>query len=239
MMRFRFLYILGAFLILTSGSCSKPNDKKEGDDNTPVTPVTPPEPEGFKRYQKDLVLNSKILREYVKYSVYLPEDYETATDTRYSVVYMLHGLGDNHNSWNGNYLHANARIQDLEARGLSKMIYVYPQGFSSYYCNFYDGSYNYMDMFVNEFIPLIDQKYRTIADKQHRAVTGYSMGGCASLYAGILYKDEIHNIGGISPSYLTYTGDGRGWIRKKEDLVFSNSSGCFSARAQAPKPPME
>ena len=60
--------------------------------------------------------------------------------------------------------------------------------------------------------------------KTEFTVTGYSMGGCASLYAGILYKDKIHNIGGISPSYLTYTGDGRGWIRKKEDLVFSNSS---------------
>ena len=55
-------------------------------------------------------------------------------------------------------------------------------------------------------------------------VTGYSFGGCASLYAGILYKDKIHNIGGISPSYLTYTGDGRGWIKNKEDLVFSSSS---------------
>ena len=177
MMRFRFLYILGAFLILTSGSCSKPNDKKEGDDNTPVTPVTPPEPEGFKRYQKDLVLNSKILREYVKYSVYLPEDYETATDTRYSVVYMLHGLGDNNNSWNGDYLHANSKILGQESLGLSKMIYVFPQGFASYYCNFYDGSYNYMDMFVNELIPLIDKEYRTIPDREHRSITGYSMGG--------------------------------------------------------------
>ena len=55
-------------------------------------------------------------------------------------------------------------------------------------------------------------------------VTGYSFGGCASLYAGILYKDKIHNIGAISPSYLTYTGDGRGWIKNKEDLVFSSSS---------------
>ena len=55
-------------------------------------------------------------------------------------------------------------------------------------------------------------------------VAGYSFGGCASLYAGILYKDKIHNIGGISPSYLVYTGDNRGWFKNKEDLVFSSSS---------------
>ena len=178
MMKFRLFYIIGAILIFTSGSCSKPNDnKKDEGDNGNVTPVTPVEPEGFKRYQKDFVLNSKILREYVKYSVYLPEDYETATDTRYSVVYMLHGLGDNNNSWNGDYLHANSKILGLESLGMSKMIYVFPQGFASYYCNFFDGSYNYMDMFVNELIPLIDKEYRTIPDRQHRSVTGYSMGG--------------------------------------------------------------
>ncbi|MBQ1648044.1 MAG: esterase family protein, partial [Bacteroidales bacterium] len=159
--------ILGAVLILTSGSCSK--QTPDPGDDTPVTPVTPPGPAGFQRYQKDFTLNSKILREYIKYSVYLPADYETDTQTRYSVVYMLHGLGDNNNSWNGDYLHANSKIQSLESRGLTKMIYVYPQGFASYYCNFFDGSYNYMDMFVNELIPLIDKEFRTIPDKQHRA----------------------------------------------------------------------
>ncbi|MBQ3872719.1 MAG: esterase family protein [Bacteroidales bacterium] len=180
MMKYKFISILGAFLILTSGSCSKTNDND--DDGTDiVTPVTPPEPEGFKRYVKDIVLSSRILREHVKYSVYLPADYDTDTDTRYSVVYMLHGLGDNNNSWNGDYLHANSKINELESKGLSKMIYVFPQGFSSYYCNYYDGSYNYMDMFVEELIPAIDQSYRTIADKEHRSITGYSMGGFGAI----------------------------------------------------------
>ncbi len=176
MMKYKFISILGAFLVLTSGSCSRTDDNNDNGTDI-VTPVTPPEPEGFKRYQQDLVLNSRILKAYVKYSVYLPEDYEKATDQRYSVVYMLHGLGDNNNSWNGDYLHANSKIQFLEASGMSKMIYVFPQGFSSYYCNFFDGSYNYMDMFVQELIPMIDKTYRTIPDKNHRSITGYSMGG--------------------------------------------------------------
>ena len=165
-----------AILAFTSGSCAKTPEDDSGKTNTNET-QDPPQPEGFKRYQKDFTLNSRILREYVKYSVFLPADYETATDTRYSVVYMLHGLGDNNNSWNGDYLHANSKIEFLEMQGLTKMIYVYPQGFASYYCNFFDGSYNYMDMFIQELIPLIDKTYRTIPDKQHRAVTGYSMGG--------------------------------------------------------------
>ena len=175
-MKSRLLFILCAILAFTSGSCAKTPEDDSGNTNIDVTP-DPPTPEGFKRYQKDFTLNSRILREYVKYSVFLPADYETDTDTRYSVVYMLHGLGDNNNSWNGDYLHANSKIEFLEMQGLTKMIYVYPQGFASYYCNFFDGSYNYMDMFIQELIPLIDKTYRTSPDKQHRAVTGYSMGG--------------------------------------------------------------
>lgn len=164
-----FLCILGALLVLTSCGCSK---------KRVLPPVTPPDPaENFQRYVKDQELSSQTLHEYIKYSVFLPDDYAAATDTRYPVVYMLHGLGDDHNSWNGNYLHANRKIQELESQGLGKMIYVFPQGYASYYCNFYDGSYNYMDMFVHELIPLIDSRYRTIPDKLHRAVTGYSMGG--------------------------------------------------------------
>ena len=117
MMKYRFISILGAFLVLTSGSCSKTDDNNDNGTDI-VTPVTPPEPEGFKRYVKDIVLSSRILREHVKYSVYLPADYDTDTDTRYSVVYMLHGLGDNNNSWNGDYLHANSKIDVLDSRVL-------------------------------------------------------------------------------------------------------------------------
>jgi len=174
MMKFRFISMLGAVMVLSCCSCSG-TDGKIDDPGTVVPEI--PQDEGFRRYQKDRTLNSRILREYVKYSIYLPEDYETATDKRYSVVYMLHGLGDNNNSWNGDYLHANSKILGQESLGLSDMIYVFPQGFASYYCNFYDGSYNYMDMFVNELVPLIDKEYRTIPDRQHRSITGYSMGG--------------------------------------------------------------
>lgn len=169
------LFILGAFLLLTSSNCSKtPDPDNKGEEDPPVDVPTEPT---FQRYVKDQVLSSRTIREHVKYSVYLPADYEKDTETRYSVVYMLHGLGDNNNSWNGSYLHANSKIDFLEMQGMTKMIYVFPQGFSSYYCNFYDGTYNYMDMFVQELIPLIDNTYRTIPDKKHRAITGYSMGG--------------------------------------------------------------
>ena len=167
------ILILFASLLL-AGSCNAPqapDSEKEGQQE-----------EQFVRYVKDLVMQSQIMNTKIPYSILLPENYDKNTDKRYAVVYMVHGLGDTHNSWNGNYLHANSKIYSLEkTRGLSDMIYVFPEGFSTYYCNYYTGKYNYMDMFINELVPYIDQNYRTIADREHRSITGYSMGGFGAM----------------------------------------------------------
>ena len=165
MMKSRIIYFLAFAALLVSCGCERTRELPD------VDPVV------FQRYSKDIVLNSTILRTTVKYSIYLPASYMTDKDKRYPVVYMVHGYGDDNNSWNGDYLHANNKIDDLTQKGMGEMIYVFPEGFKTYYCNRYNGSFSYMDMFVNELIPLIDANYRTIPDKQHRSVTGYSMGG--------------------------------------------------------------
>ena len=163
------IFIILSLLVLASCGC----DNKR----------TLPEPDGnFERYTQDLVMHSEIMGTDVKYSVLLPASYVAEKDKKYPVVYMLHGLGDNHNSWNGKYLTANSKIKTLESSGkISDMIYVFPEGFTSYYCNYYTGKYNYMDMFINELVPYIDANYRTIPDREHRSITGYSMGGFGAM----------------------------------------------------------
>lgn len=141
-----------------------------------------PETDGtFERYAQDLVMHSDIMGTDIPFSILLPESYVSDKTKTYPVVYMLHGLGDNHNSWNGKYLHANDKIKAQEKNGLSEMIYVFPEGFSTYYCNYYTGKYNYMDMFIQELVPYIDANYRTVPDREHRALTGYSMGGFGAM----------------------------------------------------------
>ncbi len=165
--------------------------------------VFPDKPVAFQRYTQDLTMHSDILGRDIKYSVYLPASYRDAPSVRYPVVYMLHGYGDNHNSWNGNYLHANSKIDNLEAKGLSEMIYVFPQGYTSYYCNTYDGKYNYMDMFTQEFIPHIDASFRTIADKKHRGITGYSMGGFGAMVLAEKHPELFMCSAPLSMSFRT------------------------------------
>ena len=142
----------------------------------------PAPPDTFERYTTDLSMQSDILGQPIMYSIYLPADYTTATDKRYGVVYLLHGYGDNHKAWNDQWLHITTLIDSKEAAGeISPMIYIMPQGFNSYYVNRHDGSFDYMDMFVEELVPYIDRTYRTRAERTSRAVVGYSMGGFGAM----------------------------------------------------------
>jgi enterochelin esterase-like enzyme len=144
--------------------------------------MLPDKPQQFPRYQTDLTMHSNILGITLLYSVFLPADYVEHPENRYGVVYLLHGLGDNHQSWNDKYLNICSAIEQMEAEnGLPPMIYVMPQGFRSYYVNRYNGSYSYMDMFANELVSFIDRSYRSIPDRTKRAAVGYSMGGYGAM----------------------------------------------------------
>ena len=189
-----------------------------------------PDPgENFQRYTTDLTIDSKILGRKVNYSITLPKSYVSDKDRRYPVVYMLHGYGDDNNSWNGNWLHGNDKIIALEEQGLSDMIYVFPQGFTTYYCNFYTGAFNYMDMFIEELIPYIDATYRTIADRQHRSITGYSMGGFGAMALALKHPETFLCSAPLSMSFRTddqYMAESQsGWDKQWGDIFGGKGQG--------------
>lgn len=169
MMHSKIFFIVSAIVALTSCGCSEKR--------------TLPDTDGtFERYTQDMTMHSEIMGTDIPFSVLLPASYVKEKDKTYPVVYMVHGLGDNHNSWNGKYLTANSKIKALESSGqISEMIYVFPEGFSTYYCNYYTGNYRYMDMFIDELVPFIDASFRTIPDREHRSIVGYSMGGFGAM----------------------------------------------------------
>jgi len=150
-----------------STSCNKPED------NNRI--------ENFQRYRTDMSFHSNTLKTDILYSVFFPKNYNTDTQKKYPVVYLLHGLGDDHKSWNDQWLRISTVIENMEEDGIDEMIYIMPQGFRSYYVNAYNGSLNYMNMFIDELVPHVDKAFRTIADREHRAVVGYSMGGFGAM----------------------------------------------------------
>ena len=155
------------------------------------------------RWQSNQPFHSKLLDMVVPYAVILPADYNTAVDKSYPVVYLTHGIGCTPDDWNDKYIQFENTLKQLEAEGLGDMIYIFPTGFSSYYSNTYDGKFPYMDMFIKEFIPFIDGKYRTIADRDHRATIGFSMGGFGAMVLPLKHPETFCFSAPLSMSFRT------------------------------------
>ena len=126
-------------------------------------------------------IHSKTLNAERPYTVYLPKSYEDGTLKNYPVLYLLHGMYGNNTSW-FNDMRVNDIMDQLTASGEAvEMIIVSPHagGNPTEEQNGYFNmpGWNYEDFFFEEFMPYIENKYRIIGDKGHRAVAGLSMGG--------------------------------------------------------------
>lgn len=189
--RTKIILLAGAFLTLISCGCAKKQSRDV------------PLPDHFVRMTNDVLVESRLLNFTFPMSVLLPKSYIKEPERRYPVVYMLHGLGDNPTSWNDSWLRVQATIESLEEKGLGDMIYVFPSGYKTYYCNRYNGSYPFMDMLTQELIPFVDKTYRTLADREHRAVTGYSMGGFGACALALKHPELFVASAPLSMSFRT------------------------------------
>lgn len=130
-------------------------------------------------------LSSQVLNSTVKYNVYLPSGYDKNPDKQYPVVYLLHGLSDTYTAWKekGNMqLVADELMRSGEA---CEMVIIMPNAGGPDTHHTWNGYFNmpgwsYEDFFFQEFIPAVEEKYRCVGDKGHRAVMGLSMGGGGS-----------------------------------------------------------
>lgn len=166
------------------------------------------------RIMESMVMHSRILNQDVHFSVCLPENYYTSKKS-FPVVYLLHGLGDNETSWleyGQISQYADKSVADDETK---PMIFVMPEAFRTYYVNDYKSSFLYQDMFVKELVPHIDSLFRTLADRQHRALMGYSMGGFGALVLHLKFPGIFGATVPLSISIRTdeqyMTEDASGW----------------------------
>jgi len=115
---------------------------------------------------------SKLVNSTLPYNVILPVDYDTSKTTRYPVLYLLHGLTGHYNDWV-----QRSNIADYAAD--YRMIVVTPEGNDSWYVDKYE-SY-----ILNELIPDVEQRYRTIEARYGRSIAGLSMGGYGAIKFGL------------------------------------------------------
>ena len=143
------------------------------------------------------MVKSIILNKDVKYTVYLPADYEKS-ERNYPVVYLLHGYTDDDTGWL-QFGEINRLVDKAISDGtVPPMIIVMPDGGVSFYMNSYDGKEKYEDFFVKEFMPKIEKDYRIKAQKRFRGIAGLSMGGFGSLNYALKYPDLFAAVAPLS-----------------------------------------
>lgn len=138
-------------------------------------------------------LNSKLTAREMPYRVVLPVNYKSANDkTVYSVVYLLHGLTGHFDNWTD-----KTKLAEYAAK--YDYIIVTPEGNNGWYSDSATvPNDKYESYIVQELIPEVDKKFRTRADRNHRAVAGLSMGGYGSIKFGLKYPEMFTLVGSFS-----------------------------------------
>ena len=200
-----------------------------------VLPDIEPDPEKpTPRYATGQSFRSNLLGTTIPYDILVPDGYAFDTEKSYPVVYCFHGYGDNNTSWNDEYMRIQAKVESLEARGMiPPMIYVFPMGFKTYFCDRWDGYYPYMTMFATEFVPMVDRMYRTVADRDHRTVIGYSMGAFGAIATAMQHPELFSSCGAMSISMRTdeqYKTESQGAFDNQWGSIFGAAGSTGSAR---------
>ena len=144
-------------------------------------------------------------------TVYVPPGYDENPGKRYPVLYLLHGFANDQNSWH-RYGRANDILDNLLAKkAIDPFLVVMPLGYGGARIDG-DGigippegagrlggdADLYQRDILEDVIPMIEKKYRTIADRKHRAIVGFSMGGGQAGRYGLSNLNTFSYIGIMS-----------------------------------------
>ena len=153
--------------------------------------------------------------------IYLPAEYDKNPGKRYPVLYLQHGNAENEQGWSAQG-HTGQILDNLIAAGKAVPFIVvmdYGQGQNIHLVGQYadmlpkpqpgqrannDG---FQVVLLTDIIPMVEREYRVIADAQHRAMAGLSMGG-----------GQTRRITLANPTKFAYVGMFSGGVMSIEDI---------------------
>jgi enterochelin esterase-like enzyme len=166
--------------------------------NSTSTAAALPTPLGCWKEGGSLEVNSlatDLLRLPLDYRLYLPACYDQQPERRYPVLYLIHGQNYSDDQWDR--LGADEAADRLIAAGeIPPLIIVMPR-------DRYGGQpseNNFARVIVEELRPFIDENYRTVEDREYRAVGGLSRGGGWAVHLAITQWEIFGALGAHSPA---------------------------------------
>ena len=180
---------------------------------------------------------SKLSNNWRRCFVYTPPAYDKNQDTRYPVLYLQHGMGEDERGWssqgrmnnimdnliaegkckpmiivmdNGNIATMFARISPPARTQAAGTTPVQPRPATTATNPMTLFGANFTAIVINELIPFIDANFRTLTDHDNRAMAGLSWGGKQTFDTALPNLDKFSYIGGFS---------GAGMINTNTDLA--------------------
>ena len=158
---------------------------------------------------------SRVFGEVRNYRVFLPPGYSKQSDKRYPVIYYYHGwsqryFGETYNKYAG--IDQGSENQGDNIRnfvGSHEVIVVKPDGYNrspteEYYLRPYNvspvESSRQFPLYFPELVEYIDANYRTLPDREHRGISGLSMGGFMTFWIAGKYPHLVSAAGNFCGS---------------------------------------
>jgi enterochelin esterase-like enzyme len=172
---------------------------------------------------------SKVTGQWRRCFVYTPPDYDHNARTRYPVLYLLHGWGENEEGWNRQG-HVDFILDNLIAEKKAKPMLIVMDNLNAVKPGEDAGLYaarsiiarrsmadvpsapggrgglasftgaTFTEMMLTDLIPMVEQTYRVLPGRENRAMAGLSMGGMQTFLTTLSNLDKFAYIGGFSGS---------------------------------------
>jgi len=176
-------------------------------------------------HTETIQFSSNLVGKTLPYDVVLPARYGliSSRQLRYPVIYLLHGWNTHHEAWL-----SRTALTDYAAE--HQLIIITPEGNNGWYTDSATTPNDkYESYILQELIPDVDKRFRTIPNRHARAVAGFSMGGYGALKLGFKHPEVFGFVGSLSgaldatsrtddASIMTTFGDTNSTERKNNDL---------------------
>ncbi len=159
---------------------------------------------------------SPVLGREMPYVVYLPDGYADS-DTVFPVLYLLHGAGGDENAWS-KMADVRGKADNLIKSGEIPPAVIVMPGCRG--CWWVDGAVDKAETaFIDDLMPAIAKRYRTIETREGRLVAGLSAGGYGAVRFAMRYPDRFAAVAALSPAVYSDTPPAHSSARKQPPFL--------------------
>lgn len=151
---------------------------------------------------------SDVDKTYNRFYVYTPPGYDSNTKSRFPVLYLQHGMGEDETGWVRQGKVAIIMDNMIASGRCKPMVIVMSNGECSEMFKPKPGEdinkarrefgAKFTPILLHEIIPRVDKMFRVYTDRDHRALAGLSWGGYQTFHIGLTHLDKFSYLGAFS-----------------------------------------